>query len=111
VDRCVRLCAQMVDESLDLDRLRTEITGDVERIADHDTDTGMAAGEPGEGPDVVPAIGAGERHERLSETERIGESHADAAVADIEAHPSPRRLIAGGNHTGLVGTGGSLETC
>jgi hypothetical protein len=71
--------------------LWTDVTGEVEGVSDDDADDGKAAGETGEGAEVVAGDAAAgalalEGEDGLGgEAEFVRDGNADAAVADIEA--------------------------
>ena len=61
--------------------------GEVEGIADNYGGDGVAAGQTGEGTEIVAAVAVHfEREDRLSgQAELVGDSDADAFGADVEA--------------------------
>jgi len=81
------LVAQELGKGLGFGSLRALIAGHVEGIAYDDSYTVMFAQETSERFQVLLAIGADKREDRLGgESERVGDSDSDAAVADVEAH-------------------------
>ena len=62
----------------------------MQRVTDDDTGTAMAACQTQDGPLVAARLSAFEGEQRLSDTEGVGESDADAAGADVETEPRSR---------------------
>lgn len=79
--------AELGGEGLVFLRLGAEFAGEVDGIADDQSDDGVAAGQAGEGAQVFTAVAAAfQREDRLGgKAELVADGHADAAIADVEA--------------------------
>jgi hypothetical protein len=84
---------ELVDEAMDPLGLAAGVSGEVERVADDDAGTVMAAGEAKDGALVAAGLRAIDGEKRLRDAENAGERDTDAARADIETEP--RLLWAG----------------
>jgi hypothetical protein len=74
-------------EGLRLGRLRALVPGHIQRIADDDLGAGELPDEALQGFQVLLAVGADQSQDGLgSQAKRVGDSDADPAVADIQAH-------------------------
>src|ERR1700759_3914417 len=78
---------ELLDEAVNALGLRAAISGDVQRVADHDTRATMASREAEDGALIAAGLCALDGQERLSDTEGVRERDSDAARADIEAEP------------------------
>ena len=77
---------ELVRKGLGFFGLRAEISGHVHRVTHYDVGAVVAAEQAAEGLDIGPAIvGAVQSEERLGGiAEFVGDSHADAPVANVE---------------------------
>ncbi len=78
---------ELVDEAMDALGLAAGVSGEVERVADDDAGTAMAAGEAEDGALVAAGLSAFEGEQRLRDAKGVGERDTDAAGADVEAEP------------------------
>jgi hypothetical protein len=78
---------ELVHKTMDSLGLAAAVSGEVERIADHDAGATMAACEAEDGALVPAGLRAFDGEQRLRDAKRVGERDTDTARADIEAQP------------------------
>jgi len=78
---------ELVNEAVDAFGLAAGVSGEVERVADDDPGTAMAAGEAEDGALVATGLCALDGEQRLRDAQGIRERDTDAAGADIETEP------------------------
>ena len=81
----LKLLAQDFGEGVHLGSLGAQISRHVERVADDDVGAVVFAHDAGERLQVLSAVGADQGEHRLGQSQQIGDGHADAAVAYVEA--------------------------
>ena len=75
-----------VGKVLGLERLGTDVTRHIQRVADHHLGTSILAHQPGQGAKILPPILTHQSEHRLrGEPKLVGDGDADTAIADIEA--------------------------
>lgn len=90
------LAAEGFSEGLGARGLRAEFAGEVQRVADDDDGDLVFAHEAGDGFEIGAKIFAVDRDQRLrGVAERVRESEADAAVADVEGEGTLRDGVGG----------------
>jgi hypothetical protein len=82
---------ELVDEAMDTLGLATEVTREMQGIANDNAGALMAADKAEDGALVAAGLGALDGEERLCDAQGIGERDADAAGADVQAKPGLRR--------------------
>lgn len=75
-------------------RLRADVAGGIERIAEHDGGTVEFAQKAAEGFEILAKVSADEGKDRLGgESQLVGDSNADAAGAEVEAQKARRHIL------------------
>jgi hypothetical protein len=93
VDRKASFFAQNLGECLSFQCLRTLVSGHVKWVADDNFRAAVFADKAEERFKVLLAVGSNEGENRLSsETKRVGDSNANAPVANVESHQAGRRF-------------------
>jgi hypothetical protein len=85
--------AQFGGQGLRLGRLRALFSGEMDGVADDDADDTKAAGKSRQGTQILAAIMAAlqGQHRLRGQAQLVGDSHADAAVANVEGEVARMR--------------------
>ena len=86
---------QLIHKAMDTLGLKAAVSGEMQRVADDDAGTVVAARQAEDGALVAAGLAARDGEERLRDAEGVGERNPYAACADIEAQPGLHGLPPG----------------